>query len=921
VAVKGLGVGDVLEYEITLHLHTPLIPGQFWFAYDVDKTNVALDEEVEVSVPRERLVKVKSAELTPVMMETGNRRTYTWKTANHNAKKSDEPRREFPPPSILLSTFQSWEEVGRWWSSLEQPVVAPTAEIRAKAAELTRTATTWDEKVRVLYDYVATRFHYISISFGIGRYQPHPAAEVLKNEYGDCKDKHTLLASLLEAVGIDAYPVLMNSSRHIDPDVPSPGQFDHVVTAVPKLLYGNKLIWLDTTTEVAPFGFLAFALRDKQALVTPGTSSPMLVNTPADPPFKIFRHFEVDAKLSDSGVLEGEMKHTYRDDSELVLRGVFRRVPQSQWKEVVQNIVQGMGYEGEVSQVEVGSLEATNEPFHFTNKYVRKDYPDWANHRITPPVGFVGFMPVKDDEERTQPILLGAPEEITSIARVELPKGYAPRLLPAVDLVRDFAEYHDSYAFKDGIFTAEVRLVVKSIEVPLSKLDDYKSFQKAVNDNQNQYTELSNGSESAYVPTPSANSGAFGLFTTAQQAVQRHDLSEASYSLERALKLDEHYKDAWVLLAAVRMMQGQVNEGTSALRKAIEIDPKDSRTRDMLASTYIQLRQPEDAIRVWRDLLKQDPNNGTAHANLGKVLLDLKRYGEAVPELESAVALSTPSNSVNLPLAKAYLGAGKNEKAAAIFSKAMETESNPATWNDVAYALADHNLNLQDAQRYAEKAVKSVEDEAAQVRLDKLEVADLNRMTQLAAYWGTLGWVYFREGDFAKAQKFLEAAWNLEQDEDVGQHLAQTYENQGNKAAARRQHILASALSPSAGLGAPPVLRHRDVHGTSGVQEKLPFEEVQDMRRTKLGRLSSKPGSAEFFVLVAPGGTIEDVKFISGAEQLRPLSKAVASLKLKAPLPDEAPVKLVRRGVLVCESGNLGCDFTLFTVDSVNSIE
>ena len=391
VAVKGLGVGDVLEYQVTVRLHTPLIPGQFWFGYDLDKTDVSLDEEVEVSVPREREVKLKSPDLKPVIVETGNRRTFTWKTANHDVKKNDEPRREFPPPAILLSTFQSWEEVGRWWSGLEQQGVTPTPEIRAKAAELTRSATTREEKVRVLYNYVATHFHYISISFGIGRYQPHAAAEVLKNEYGDCKDKHTLLASLLEAVGIEAYPVLMNSSRHIDPDVPSPGQFDHVITAVPETPQGNKLIWLDTTTEVAPFGFLAFALRDKQALVIPGASPPLLVSTPADPPFKSFQRYEIDAKLSDTGILEGKVQRILRGDSELLVRALFRGTPQSQWKDLMQAISQGAGFGGDVSEVEAGSPEATSEPYHITYKYTRKDYPDWANHRITAPLGLVGI--------------------------------------------------------------------------------------------------------------------------------------------------------------------------------------------------------------------------------------------------------------------------------------------------------------------------------------------------------------------------------------------------------------------------------------------------------------------------------------------------------------------------------------------------
>ena len=61
--------------------------------------------------------------------------------------------------------------------------------------------------------------------------QPHSAAEVLHNEYGDCKDKHTLLASMLKSVGIASDAVLIHSTHELDPDVPSPSQFDHLITA------------------------------------------------------------------------------------------------------------------------------------------------------------------------------------------------------------------------------------------------------------------------------------------------------------------------------------------------------------------------------------------------------------------------------------------------------------------------------------------------------------------------------------------------------------------------------------------------------------------------------------------------------------------------------------------------------------------
>jgi tetratricopeptide (TPR) repeat protein/transglutaminase-like putative cysteine protease len=923
VAVKGLGVGDGLEYQFTTRQRTPLVPGQFWFAYDFDRTVIALDEVLVVSVPRNRDVRVKSPEREPAVTEQGNRRIYTWKRANLERKEDDEAVREVPPPAALLGTFKSWQEVGQWWRELAQEPAVPTPEVRAKAAELTKGAKTYEEKVRALYNYVATKFRYISLSFGIGRYQPHGAAEVLNNEYGDCKDKHTLLASLLAAVGIEAYPALINSSRKLDLDAPSPGQFDHVITAVPERPQSNKLLWLDTTTEVAPFGLLTFNLRDKQALIIPPALPAMLVTTPAEPPFRSYQSYEIDAKLSETGLLEGKVQRVYRGDTEFVMRAVFRQVPQSTWKELVQGISQRLGFAGSVSEVEAGTPEVTAEPFRFSYKYTRKDYPDWANHRITPPLGFFGFPALNEDKKRTQPILLGTPEKITAKARVELPRGYVPKLLPPVDLTRDFAEYHSSYAFKNGVFEAEIQLVTKSREVPLSSLEDYKSFQKAVSDDQNRYTDLSNGSESTSIPSPSANPEVASLIEQAHQAYLQRDLTGAVEALERAVKLDEHDQDAWILLGDLRMAQNHTNEGVAAFRKAIELNPKYSWPYKRLGLAYMVQRRMEEAILVWRGLLKQDPNEKDAHANLGNILLDLKRYDEAVPELEAAVALNKPSARLQLRLAHAYLEAGDKNKAVPAFLKAAEMDLHARTWNDVAYAFADHDLSLSEAQRYAEKAVRSVEDDAAQVNLGKLDVADLERMVELSSYWDTLGWVYFRQGNLDKAGRYLESAWNLQQKSEVGDHLGQVYEKEGKKQKAIDTYAMAISAYPAADLKKQIRARVDRLVGNKATAEATlhyALDDLSHMRRMKLGKLPVKPGSAEFWVLFGPGGKVEDVKFITGDEDLRPFGKTVASLPFKIPLPDDTPTKLVRRGVMVCAGLNLGCDFTVFTVESVHSI-
>lgn len=220
VTVPGLRPGEELEYDFVTVTHTALAPGQFWMEHDFAQSGTVLDEQLELDVPKERAIKLKVKPGTdPKISEANGRRIYAW-TSSHlerdesdkdkdKDKKKEKPKKEPDPPAVQMTTFASWEEMGRWYAGLEKDRRQPTAEIRAKAAALTAGKTADLDKIQALYDYVAPNFRYISLSFGVGRYQPHAASDVLHNEYGDCKDKHTLLASLLKAAGIDAWPALI----------------------------------------------------------------------------------------------------------------------------------------------------------------------------------------------------------------------------------------------------------------------------------------------------------------------------------------------------------------------------------------------------------------------------------------------------------------------------------------------------------------------------------------------------------------------------------------------------------------------------------------------------------------------------------------------------------------------------------------
>src|SRR5262249_36065628 len=242
-------------------------------------------------------------------------------------KRRLRPDEDQPP--VQLTTFQSWEELGKWYAPLQRERIAATPELTAKALELTKDKTETVDKIKAIYDYVAPEIRYATRQFRVGRFQPHSAGDIFANKYGDCKDKHTLLSAMLDTIGIHTDPVLINSARQLDPDVPSPGQFDHVISLV---TLPERKIWLDTTAEVAPFGMLSYQLREKKALWVPTNGKAQVIETPAESPVPNQEVLSLDGKINDVGTLTADLHFTFRGDSELLFRSTFRSAPESDWK-------------------------------------------------------------------------------------------------------------------------------------------------------------------------------------------------------------------------------------------------------------------------------------------------------------------------------------------------------------------------------------------------------------------------------------------------------------------------------------------------------------------------------------------------------------------------------------------------------------
>src|SRR5215469_12449824 len=935
ITVPGLRPGEVLEYDVATVIHTALAPGQFWTEFDFDKNNIVLDEELEVDIPKGRSIKLKvKPGVEPKTTEENGRRIYRW-TSSHlereddakNKDKDKKKRKKHKPeddvPAVQLTTFASWEDVGRWYASLDHDRRQPTPEIRAKADELTKGLTTDMDKVEALYDYVAKNFRYVSLSLGLGRYQPHAAADVLHNQYGDCKDKHTLLSSLLEAEGMHPSSVLINSARKLDPDIPSPSQFDHVITLLP--LHGQK-VWMDTTTEVAPFRLLSFNIRKKQGLVIPASGTPHLEETPADTPMPSTQLQTIEGSINELGKLNAKISYVVRGDTELLMRLIFRRVPNAQWQHLVENINAMSGLDGDITNLKVSDPAATKEPFQFSYDIAKANFLDWSKKKSDLELPMAQFSLADADEDETgpesEPIKFGPPGEFTYRVKLELPSKFIAHAPLPFSLKRDYGEYRASYKLEGSTFTAERVMVMRERELPAARTGDYLAFRRAVFSDLGQHLSIENTVAGA--PSPPPGMKADELDESARAAMQNGNFPLAVELLKKAVEVDPKHKYAWNNLGLAYLAMRQDDDAIAAFQKAVDVNPYDEFAFNNMGRAYWQQRKYDEAASAFHKQLEINPLDKFAHANLGAMYAEWHKYDEAAPELEKAASLTPDSAELQVSLGDAYLNLGQDDKALAAFDRAVQISATPVVWNNIAYQLSLKKAHLDRAQQYAESAVAATAAALRNLSLDQLSQRDLALVPSLIAYWDTLGWVYFAEGNLDKAEKYVNAAWSLGQHGEVGDHLGQIYEKRGEKDKARETY--AEALN---GLRPVPETRDR-LAALVGGNAKVPavvqkyHDELQANRTLKVADKAAFSGHAESFVLLGEGSggaSVDGVKFVSGEEKLRSLDDTLRHLKFSLNFPDDTPTKILRRGILSCPQANSQCTYVLILPDDVRSID
>lgn len=238
-------------------------PGGIFIRSSIGPESRFTDYSLILDAPADLRLRTEEKGFVLEKTERGGRIVYEWKLTDlaHRPAETLSISSADHGPYVKISSFADWKAVGDTYCERAKPMMAVTPEIAQFAEEITRGRIGVRSQTQAIFDWVRSNIRYVSIVLGSGGIVPRPAASVIANRYGDCKDHATLMRALLAAKGIGSESVLVNTQPEYQfSPIPQPN-FDHVVVHIPELN-----LYADPTNKNSTFGTLGDGLYDKPVL-------------------------------------------------------------------------------------------------------------------------------------------------------------------------------------------------------------------------------------------------------------------------------------------------------------------------------------------------------------------------------------------------------------------------------------------------------------------------------------------------------------------------------------------------------------------------------------------------------------------------------------------------------------------------------
>jgi hypothetical protein len=437
--------------------------------------------------------------------------TVTWEVENVPAIKLEPlmPDRRavaarmgvtFHPPSGGTSALgpTNWDQIGVWHAQLASGSLQPTPDIQQKVKELTANAATWREKTQLLGSYVQSRVRYIDIEIGIGGFKPHPAGDIYKHQYGDCKDKATLLSAMLHEAGIPSYLALAQTERGVvAPDFASAITFNHVILAIPvpadasvdgysavvnTSKFGKMLIF-DPTSEYTPFGYLPYYEQENYILVSTPEGGELVHLPLSDPAVnRLVRTAKLE--LHSDGSLSGAVVETRSGNEATTEREMLLNSNSTDRTKQLESFL-GTFLQGfHLTKASAVNMEKVGEPLELRYEFTADRYAKSAGDLLivrARVVGQKGTDVAEGDDPRKLPVVFDDTSLQTDDFEITLPPGYTVDDLPRpTKSETEFASYSSQTQVAGNIIHYTRTYQVKQVLVPADKMDELRKFNRQI---------------------------------------------------------------------------------------------------------------------------------------------------------------------------------------------------------------------------------------------------------------------------------------------------------------------------------------------------------------------------------------------------------------------------------------------------------
>lgn len=491
--------GSVIAFEFEIRRHAYLNQINQFF----QEPNPVHEMRLNLTLPQGWECKDSWPTSSPVQATQTAANHWQW-TAHDLVGIEDEPK--MPYKSVLLGRVSltyfapeekrvsDWSGLGHWYAGLTASRREATPEISGEVNRLIAGKTDFDSKVRALSRFLQSEIRYVEIQIGSG-YQPHAAADVFRYRYGDCKDKATLLSSMLAVAGIHSDYLLIDTERgFVNPAVPSVW-FNHAIlaielpadvasapyAAVATIKSGKRYIIFDPTDEYTPLGSLRSALQDSYALLVTDSGGELIRTPLLAPETNIVErtgHFVVGL----DGSLSGEVAVEDGGDFAARTRRMFHAIDQRERDQLISRQI-GRSIQG--FSLEDVDIERLDEPQSSLLIHYKIATPFYA--QVRGPLMLVRPRVLDDKavgvehKPRRYPIELLQTAHETDIYELEIPKGYQVDDLPdPVKIDVGFASYESKVQAEGSKLRYRREYVIRDLSVPPEKYSEWVRLQGTI---------------------------------------------------------------------------------------------------------------------------------------------------------------------------------------------------------------------------------------------------------------------------------------------------------------------------------------------------------------------------------------------------------------------------------------------------------